>query len=107
MIGVYAIAWGCVLFNFACVFINLAPNKRLLDYGLGEQVVDALPTLLIALTMGAVVYWIQWLEIPNMLILAVQLVMGIAVYVCLSKLFKEESFMYLIQMIKEYKRQNK
>ena len=103
MIGVYAIAWGCVLFNLACVFINLAPNKKLLNYGIREQVIDALPTLLIALSMGAAVYWIQWLEITNLAILILQFVLGISIYVGLSILFKEESFMYLLLMIKENK----
>ena len=103
LIGVYAIAWGCVLFNFICVFINLIPNKKLLNYGIGEQVVDAVPTLFISLAMGASVYWIQWMEMPNLLILTFQFVLGMAVYAGLSRLFKEESFMYLIQMVKENK----
>lgn len=101
LIGVYAIAWGCVLFNFACVFINLAPNKKLLDYGIKQQVVDAVPTFLIALVMGAAVYWIQYLDLPNIVMLAVQFILGAIVYLGLSRLFKEESCMYLIQMFKE------
>lgn len=101
LIGVYAIAWGCVLFNFACVFINLAPNKKLLDYGIKEQVVDAVPTFLIALAMGFVVYWIQFLDLPNIVILTVQFILGAIVYLGLSRLFKEESCMYLIHMVKE------
>lgn len=103
MIGVYAIAWGCVLFNIICVFINLSPNKKLLNYGVGEQAMDAVPTLLIALAMGAGVYWIQWFDLPNLAILISQFVLGIGIYVGLSRMFKEESFMYLIQMIKENK----
>ena len=103
-IGVYAIAWGCVLFNLVCVFINLAPNKKLLNYGIGEQVVDAVPTLLIALAMGAAVYWVQWMEMPNLLIFTLQFVIGMAIYVGLSRLFKEESCMYIIQMIKDKNR---
>lgn len=103
LIGVYAIAWGCVLFNFICFFINLIPNKKLLNYGIGEQVVDAVPTLFISLAMGASIYWIQWMEMPNLLILTFQFVLGMAVYAGLSRLFKEESFMYLIQMVKENK----
>lgn len=100
-IGVYAIAWGCVLFNLICVFINLAPNKKLLGYGVAEQVKDAVPTLLIALTMGAGVYWIQFLNLSNIVILILQFVLGVGVYAGLSLLFKEESMMYCIEMIKQ------
>lgn len=104
IIGVYAIAWGCVLFNFICVFINLAPNKKLLNYGFKEQIVDAVPTLLIALAMGLAIYWIQLLPISNLLILLIQAMLGVAIYVGLSHLVKEESYMYIIQLLKERKR---
>lgn len=103
MINVYAIAWGCVLFNFICVFINLAPNKKLLNYGINEQVKDAVPTLLLALAMGVSVYWIQLLALPNVVIILLQTILGAIVYAGLSRLFKEESFMYVIQMIRDNK----
>lgn len=100
-IGVYAIAWGCVLFNFICVFINLAPNKKLLNYGIKEQIVDAAPTLLIAILMGVSIYWIQLLALPDVVILLLQIVIGALMYAGLSRLLKEESFMYLIQLVKD------
>ena len=102
-IGVYAIAWGCVLFNFICVFINLYPNKRLLDYGVGEQIIDAVPTFVLSLLMGLMIYWIQWLSISNFLILLLQFIIGVLVYFGLSLLFKDESLMYVVQFIKENK----
>ena len=106
-IGVLAIAWGCVLFNFICVFINIAPNKKLLNYGIREQVIDAVPTLLIALSMGAVIYGIQFLSLSNLVILLSQVILGATVYIGLSRLFKEESFMYVMQMIKSHKNSKK
>ena len=103
IIGVYAIAWGCVLFNIVCVFINLSPNKKLLNYGVREQVIDAVPTLLIALFMGLAIYWIQFLPLSNLIVLLLQVTIGVAVYVVLCRLFKEESFMYLLRLIKDNK----
>lgn len=100
MIGVYAIAWGCVLFNLICVFINLAPNKKLLDYGIFEQLVDAVPTLLIALAMGGVIYWIQLLPLSYFVIILLQALLGCVFYVGLNWLLKDESFIYILQMIK-------
>lgn len=102
-LGLYAIAWGCVVFNLLCVFINLAPNKKLLDYGVGEQVVDAVPTLLFAIVMAVCIYWIQLLSFPNIIILLIQFVLGVMVYSGLCWVFKEESFMYLLQLINERK----
>ena len=102
-IGVYAIAWGCVLYNLICVFINLAPNKKLLNYGVAEQVKDAVPTLLIALAMGVGVYWVQFMELSNFVILVIQFMLGAGIYASLSFLFKEESMMYCLEMIKQGK----
>lgn len=99
--GVYAIAWGIVLFNFICVFINLAPNKKLLNYGIHEQIIDAAPTLLTSLVMGVSVYWIQLLTLPNIVILILQTVLGFIVYIGISGIIKEESFMYILQNLKE------
>ena len=98
-IGVYAIAWGCVLFNAVCVIINLAPNKKLLNYGVGEQILDAVPTLVFSLIAGAGAYFVLLLHIHNFWILVVQAVLLGLVYFGLSYLFKEESFLYIKQII--------
>ena len=100
-LGLYAIAWCCVVINLLCVFINMSPNKKLLDYGVGEQVVDAVPTLLFAIIMAVCIYWIQLLNLPNIIILLIQFALGVMVYLGLCWLFKEESFMYLFQLINE------
>lgn len=99
-ISVYAIAIGQVLFNIICVFINLAPNRKLLDYGVREQLVDASPTLLISLASGFIVYWIQYLPIHNFWIILIQFVVGGGIYLGLSAVFKEESYLYIRQIIK-------
>lgn len=104
-IGVYAIAWGCVLFNLICVFINLAPNKKLLNYGIFEQLTDAVPTFLISLAMGAIIYWIQFCGFSILMILLLQMVSGFFVYIGLSRIFKEESFMYILSIIKKKSQQ--
>ena len=101
LLGVYAIAWGCVLFNLICVFINLAPNKKLLNYGVKEQIKDAVPTLLIALLMGLIVYWLNYLQISNLSIIILQFMFGMGIYLGICRLIKEESFMYLIQVFKD------
>ena len=97
--GVYAIAWSIVAFNFACVFINLYPNKRLLNYGIPEQIKDALPTLVLTLLMGMVVYWIQFVEMHLLLVVIIQFAAGAVVYLLLCYMIKEESFMYLYKLV--------
>lgn len=99
-IGLYAIAWGIAIYNFICIFINLYPNKRLLEYGIPEQVRDALPTLFISLIMGGIIYWIQFVQFPLLIVLFLQLFVGILVYITLCVLIKEESMLYLSDIIR-------
>ena len=51
-INVYAIAVGVIIYNFICIFINLFPNKKLLDYSIGQQIKDVVPSLTASLVMG-------------------------------------------------------
>ena len=99
--GVYAIAWGVVLYNFLCLFINLYPNKKLLNYGIREQLVDAVPTALIAVIMGVVVYLLGGLGLPLGWGLLVQVCTGAGVYGLLCALFKEESFRYVLGLVRQ------
>ncbi|MBQ2885151.1 MAG: lipopolysaccharide biosynthesis protein [Alphaproteobacteria bacterium] len=102
-LGVYAVAWGVVIYNFICVFINLYPNVKLLNYRLSEQLIDAVPTLLISLTMGIGICWIAFIDIPNWLMLLSQILSGIIIYIVLCLIFKDESFYYLLNQFKTYK----
>lgn len=100
--GVYAIAWGIVLYNFLCLFINLYPNKKLLGYGIGEQLWDALPTALIAIAMGAAVWWVGGLGLSLVATLGCQVAVGGCVYLSLCALCKEESFGYVLGLIRQF-----
>lgn len=99
-ISVYAIVWGIVLYNFLCVFINLYPNIKLLNYKIHEQVLDATPTLILSLVMGLAIYWMKFLPWSAPAILTVQILAGIVIYFLVCLLFKEESFVYLADYIK-------
>ena len=99
--GVIAIVWGVVFFNFVCLFINLYPSKKYLDYGVFEQVKDIIPTFLCAIMMGFSIYWIQYLPIHLLLILMLQMIMGVLVFGLFWYLSKNESFLYVKSLITE------
>ncbi len=100
--GVTAIAWGVVLFNFCCVFINLAPNIKLLDYKIREQVKDAVPTFFISMLMGSLIYFVRFIGFSYLGVFVIQVLSGIFIYILLCWMFKEESFMYLTNLVKVY-----
>lgn len=98
--GVLAIAGGVVLVNMLSVFINLIPTGRLINYGLTEQIKGVLPALFISLLMGGSIYWVGLIQISPLLQLSLQFILGIFVFVSLSYIFKLESFIYLLDLIK-------
>lgn len=100
-INVLAIAWGVVLYDGICIIINLAPNARLLNYRIHEQVADAMPPLLISLAMGAIIYPLCRIGAGDLIQIILQIIAGIAAYTGLCYMFKEESLMYLLSLVRQ------
>ena len=101
LINVYAVAWGIVVYNIICIIINLSPSKRLVDYGVVEQLKDVFPTLVAAIIMGVIVYLCELLPLCNLLILFIQIIVGSFVYYILCKLFKLDSFSYVLEYVRK------
>jgi O-antigen/teichoic acid export membrane protein len=94
--GVYAIALGQVLSGIISTFINAYPNKKLLNYSYVEQCKDIMPSLILSLLMGAVVYSFKWLGMAVWSTLIVQVCVGVILYVGMAWMFKLECFRYLV-----------
>lgn len=98
--GAYAIAIGMLVNGIIATFINAYPNLKLLDYSYLQQLRDILPSLLLSLIMGAIVFCFSWLNLNPVLILMIQVCMGMVLYFGMAKLFKLESFSYLLTTVK-------
>lgn len=102
-ISVKAMALSVIFTSISGQIINSWPNKKLLGYSYLNQLKDMMPSILLSCFMGAVVYCVTLLPITNdWLMLAIQVPLGIAIYVVGSKLFKLEMFNYLLDAIKEF-----
>lgn len=94
-LGVMAMAYSLLVSCVASQIINSWPNRKLLNYGYGEQMRDILPSILMALVMGMFVYSITFFKLPCFITLVLQVLIGVLVYVAISVVLKEESFIYL------------
>lgn len=95
--GTMAIAVTMALYELYGTAVNVLQLKRYLDYDIHTQLLDILPSFGCALVMAAAAYFVP-LPIHNVLIsLVVKVVLGIAIYVGLSKLFDIESYRYLVE----------
>ena len=99
-ISVMAMGYSLLFTSLASQIINSWPNKKLLNYGYLEQLKDILPGILLAVAMGWCIYPIQWIGLPDIVTLCIQVPLGAAIYIAGSKLFKLESFEYLWGMVK-------
>ncbi|AWE06764.1 flippase [Lysinibacillus sp. 2017] len=106
-LGVHAMAIGSFVGGVLAAIINAYPNLTLLNYSVKEQLKDILPSLLIALIMGAIVYSIQWLGLSDMVTITMQIFTGVAIYIGLAKIFRLECFIYLVMTLKEIFKRNK
>lgn len=95
----YMMALGVAFSGIIGSFINSYPNKKLLNYSYLEQMKDILPSLILSIIMGGIVYSIVLLEFSNLLTIIIQIIIGGISYIGLSYLFKLECFMYLLNII--------
>lgn len=82
-----------------CVIIAF-PNKKLIDYSWLKQFLDVMPAFLLALSMGAVVYYVGYLISNIWIRLVIQVVTGIGVYFLGAVIFRFEAFYYIINILK-------
>ena len=86
-------------------FVNAYPNKKFLGYGFVEQMKDFLPAFLLSITMGVCVYVLsKTIMLTPWLLMPVLIVAGGLIYVLGAKLFKLESFDYILNTIKELRK---
>ena len=99
--GVKVMAYSLLVSNVTSQIINSWPNKKLLNYGYMEQLKDILPSIILAILMGACIYPVAALKIPVILTLLLQVILGMLIYVVGSILLKLSSFQYIYSLIKK------
>ncbi len=106
-ISVQAMAYSFLVTTILNQIINSWPNKKLLNYSYLEQVKDMMPQILLSLGMGAAIYAMSFLHLSASLTLLIQIPLGVLVYWSGSKIFHVESYTYIIEMVKNFKKRKK
>ncbi|MCX6842138.1 MAG: lipopolysaccharide biosynthesis protein [candidate division WOR-3 bacterium] len=98
--GIIAMICGQIVSSVAAYYLNSYYTGKLLKYPFAEQVLDLLPTLGLATGMGAAMHALALTPIRNQLILlALQIIAGTALYVLLCRLLRISSFMSTVEKI--------
>ncbi len=98
--GVLVMAYSLLINTCFSMLINTWPNRKLLGYRLKDQLMDIAPSIVNALIMGLCVYTIQYLELGHLVTILIQIPLGAIIYIVLSKVMKNDAFVYLIDIIK-------
>ena len=103
-ISVMAMAYSLIVSGICSQVINSWPNWKILDYNYFEQLRYILPSIVIALLMGIIVYFVGLLRLPTIIIIFVQIIAGAVIYIGTSALLHLEEFEYLFGMIKSFRK---
>jgi len=100
--GVYAIAFGAFITSLISTIINSYPNTKLLNYSYKEQLADIMPSLMLSVVMGLVVYSVKLMVLSAWLTLLIQVCVGVIIYMVLAQIFKIETSIYLFNTLKVF-----
>lgn len=98
--GVMVMAYSLLLTSLLSQVTNAWPNKKLLDYGYIEQLKDILPGIMLAVFMGAAVYFMKFIPVVYWAQLLLQIAAGAALYVLGAKFLRLEAYSYLTEILK-------
>lgn len=97
--SVEAVVIGYLISSWLDYIVITVPVKKLLNYGIFQQIRDIWKILLASACVGAVAYAISFVEMHLVLQLCLQVLAGVLTYLFMCWLLKIESFIYLKDML--------
>ncbi len=95
-----AVAIANAFFGCVSAILNIIPNKKLINYGIREQIKDILPAFVLSSFMYFIVSFIIKIGFSDIITIILQVLAGVIIYVVGSIIFKLESFEYILIMLK-------
>lgn len=99
--GVFAIALGYMTTGPMGAVINAFPNEKMLNYSFKEQFIDLLPFIFMSGIMGICIWPIQYLAVPGIITIILQVVLGGIIYMVESKVFHIDVFEKCLELLKK------
>jgi O-antigen/teichoic acid export membrane protein len=100
--GVIGVTWSVSISGMLWWVISAVVNKKVVDYGLWEQFLDILPSLVISLLSAMAVFAITLLGIAPILEILLAVIAYVIVYLILSRLFNKMPFSTYLEILKEW-----
>ncbi|MGU9049889.1 lipopolysaccharide biosynthesis protein [Clostridium perfringens] len=99
--NIIGLLWVMVLNSVICFFINSYYSKELINYSTIEQLADILKTFFVTVIMGTITTWVSIFisSYGNFGVLSIQVLVGISVYIIISKILNLDEFNTLFNLI--------
>lgn len=104
--GVMAIAISATALNILFIFVNSFPNKKLLNYSIGEQLRDVFSNAIMGIIMVIAVQFMGRIPLSSVPLMIIQIITGVTVYLGLSVILKKKEFMHIVGMLTFLKNKN-
>lgn len=105
-ISPFAMCVGNAFYAIIGLVINSKPNEKYLNYSLREQIADTVIYFIVSLLMEGIVMLVGMLNINIYILLVLQVIFGMMFYVMISVLLKLDSFFYVLDVIKNFLKNN-
>ena len=98
--GVFVIALTSPFNSLYAMLTNMRPTWKILSYSFREQLKDFMPATLMAIAIAIVTLPISFFNISQLVILSIQLTLGVAFFIGISKIFSVEGYVYVEDLAK-------
>lgn len=100
--GLLAMCWGAVVNSIIALAINTYYTGKLIQLHFWRQMADILPTLVLSMSVGAIVYLsISYISISSWILMIIGIIEGILLYVTIAKVFKFQELSELLSIIRK------
>lgn len=100
--GIYPMMVGRCISTVVSSFLNARPNKELFGYSFREQIRDIFPAFGLSFFMALLVAAVNLAQWSAWITLAVQIVLGVGIYLGGAKLMHMESLDYVLVTLKHF-----
>lgn len=100
--NIYWMLIGTILTGIIAFFLNSFYTGKRLGYSSWMQLKDIAPSYGVAFLVALSVYFFKYLPISNWIILPIQIVIGIAVFFAVCEKIKQEEYVEVKDMVKQY-----
>lgn len=106
-VGIYWMLIGSIVTGFISFLLNSYYTGKKLDYSSWMQIKDVAPSYGVAFIIAISIFFIKYLDTSCWVILPLQIIIGMAMFVILCKIFKFEEYKELKSIVISYSKRLK